>query len=137
MDEIIEHIKERKQLILVVVFWLNHASKANEKTLLTALITITGTLKYFRVSWRSLYSCLWCSDMRLQFSKTFCKIFSMSWVQSVSNICKGVSRHLSQYKYMYYLNPSYFGDIRTILINRLPSLSDEDLDIILDVFMSM
>jgi hypothetical protein len=35
------------------------------------------------------------------------------------------------------LNPAYFADIRTILINRLPSLSDEDLDIIIDVFLSM
>jgi hypothetical protein len=38
---------------------------------------------------------------------------------------------------MYQLSPFYFQDIRTILINRLPSLSDEDLDIIIDVFMSM
>jgi hypothetical protein len=38
---------------------------------------------------------------------------------------------------MHHLGPAYFPDIRTVLINRLPSLSDEDLDIILDVFMSM
>jgi hypothetical protein len=38
---------------------------------------------------------------------------------------------------MHTLGSSYFPDIRTILINRLPTLSDEDLDIILDVFIGM
>jgi predicted PolB exonuclease-like 3'-5' exonuclease len=31
---------------------------------------------------------------------------------------------------MYYLNPSYFGDIRTILINRIPHLSEDEIDIL-------
>jgi len=35
------------------------------------------------------------------------------------------------------LNPAFFEDIRTILLNRLPSLSEEDINIILDVFLSM
>jgi len=38
---------------------------------------------------------------------------------------------------MYQLTPDNYPDLRTILINRLPSLSDEDIAIILDVFMSM
>jgi hypothetical protein len=45
-----EHIKERKQFILVVVVWDSHASRAKEKTEFMAEITITGTLKYFRRS---------------------------------------------------------------------------------------
>jgi hypothetical protein len=36
---------------------------------------------------------------------------------------------------MYHLTPSFI-DIRTVLINILPSLSDEDIEIILDVFMT-
>jgi len=35
------------------------------------------------------------------------------------------------------LNPAFFEDIRTILLNRLPSLSEEDINIIIDVFLSM
>ena len=35
------------------------------------------------------------------------------------------------------LHPAFFTDIKTILLNRLPSLSDEDLEIIIDVFLNM
>ena len=38
---------------------------------------------------------------------------------------------------MYHLTPSIYPDIKMVLINRLPSLSDEDLEIILDVLMSL
>ena len=37
---------------------------------------------------------------------------------------------------MYQISPAYFNDIRTVLLNRLPTLTDEDLDIIVDVFLS-
>jgi hypothetical protein len=37
---------------------------------------------------------------------------------------------------MYQITPAYFADIRTVLLNRLPTLTDEDLDIIIDVFLS-
>lgn len=37
---------------------------------------------------------------------------------------------------MYHISPAYFTDIRTVLLNRLPTLTDEDLEIIIDVFMS-
>ena len=37
---------------------------------------------------------------------------------------------------MYQITPAYFADIRTVLLNRLPTLTDEDLEIIIDVFMS-
>ncbi len=38
---------------------------------------------------------------------------------------------------MYQISPAYFTDIRSILINRLPSLTEEELNIILEVFMGM
>ena len=38
---------------------------------------------------------------------------------------------------MYHLTPAIYPDIKMVLINRLPSLSDEEIEIILDVFMSL
>jgi hypothetical protein len=37
---------------------------------------------------------------------------------------------------MYHLTPSFI-DIRTLLINRLPHLSEDEVEVILDVFMSL
>jgi len=34
------------------------------------------------------------------------------------------------------LTPSYIADIRMILINRIPSLTEEDLDILVDIFLT-
>jgi len=33
------------------------------------------------------------------------------------------------------LNPAYFEDIRTILLNRMPHLSEDDIDILIDIFL--
>ena len=38
---------------------------------------------------------------------------------------------------MQQLGSSYFPDIKTVLINRLPHLSETEIDVILDVFMCM
>jgi DNA-directed RNA polymerase subunit F len=34
------------------------------------------------------------------------------------------------------ISPAYFADIRTILYNRLPHLSDDDIDILIDIFLT-
>jgi hypothetical protein len=38
---------------------------------------------------------------------------------------------------MYRLTPENYPDIRSILINRLPYLSDTEVDILVDIFMSI
>ena len=43
--------------------------------------------------------------------------------------------YLKRY-YMYQISPAYFADIRTILYNRMPHLSDTDIEILVDIFMS-
>ena len=37
---------------------------------------------------------------------------------------------------MYHISPAYFADIRTILIHRLPSLSEDELEVIIEIFMT-
>jgi hypothetical protein len=37
---------------------------------------------------------------------------------------------------MYHISPAYFPDIKAVLINRLPNLSEDELEIILEVFMT-
>jgi hypothetical protein len=34
------------------------------------------------------------------------------------------------------LHPAYFADIRTILLNRLPNLSEDEIDILIDIFLT-
>ncbi len=33
------------------------------------------------------------------------------------------------------ISPAYFADIRTILLNRIPHLSEDDIDILVDIFL--
>ena len=44
--------------------------------------------------------------------------------------------YLSLDKDMYHLSPAYFSDIRAILINRIPSLTDAEIEVIIDVFLT-
>ena len=37
---------------------------------------------------------------------------------------------------MYHISPAYF-DIKTVLINRLPTLTDDELEIIIENFMTL
>jgi hypothetical protein len=37
---------------------------------------------------------------------------------------------------MYQISPAYFADIRTVLLNRLPDLTDNERDIIIEIFMT-
>jgi len=37
---------------------------------------------------------------------------------------------------MYHISPAYFPDIKAVLINRLPSLTEDELEIILEVFLT-
>ena len=34
------------------------------------------------------------------------------------------------------LNPSYIADFRTILINRMPHLSEDEINILVDIFLT-
>jgi hypothetical protein len=38
---------------------------------------------------------------------------------------------------MYHLTPSNYSDLRTILLNRLPHLSEDEIEILVDIYMSM
>ena len=38
---------------------------------------------------------------------------------------------------MYHLNPDFYPNIKMVLINRIPSLTEDEINIILDVFMCM
>jgi DNA-directed RNA polymerase subunit F len=37
---------------------------------------------------------------------------------------------------MYHISPSYFTDIRSVLINRLPTLSDDEIEVIIEIFLT-
>lgn len=34
------------------------------------------------------------------------------------------------------ISPAYFADIRTILLNRMPHLSEDDIDILIEIFLT-
>jgi hypothetical protein len=62
-------------------------------------------------------------------------------VSGVSRGCREAFLRLAYYRKnisysMHHLNPSYFPDIRTVLINRLPNLTDTELEIIIEIFMT-
>ena len=34
------------------------------------------------------------------------------------------------------LHPAYFQDIKMVLLNRIPHLSEDDIDILIDIFLT-
>ena len=38
---------------------------------------------------------------------------------------------------MYHLTPGNYLDLRTVLLNRLPNLTDSEIEILIDIYMSM
>jgi hypothetical protein len=38
---------------------------------------------------------------------------------------------------MYFLTPANYIDLRTILLNRLPNLTDSEIEILIDIYLSI
>ncbi len=38
---------------------------------------------------------------------------------------------------MYHLTPANYCDLKTVLLNKLPNLSDSEIEILIEIFLSM